>query len=122
MKGKEFFEQFKNPLIPLGALGVLGLGLSFFCNPSKIQEFLLHQITHIFSDLLNYSNEREEAARLLDSIPDGEERSVAGLINGAYQVNLSRIQRGKIKPHHVILDALRAAEGIYSSGRRPRDR
>lgn len=116
MKGKEFFEQFRNPLIPLATLGVLGLGLSFFCNPSNIERFLLEQIRGTFDDLVKGSNEREEVAGLLEEIPDKEGRQVAGLINGAYEVDLRRWKKSK-KPHLVILDALRAAANVYSSGR-----
>lgn len=104
-------------MVPLTALGIFGVGLSLFCDSSRVQKFLLCQIRDIFG-LWDEWNEQEEVEQILGDIPDGEERGVAGLINGAYRVNHRKIQRGRVKSHHVILDALRAARDIYSSGRR----
>lgn len=106
-------------IVPLALLGIAVVGLSLFCNPSKVEEFLSDQIKDMFRHLDNW-NEGVEVNKILNSIPDGKEREVAGLINGAINVNHRRIEKGQVKPHLVMLDALRAAGNIYSSGRRIR--
>ena len=106
--------EVKQIIPPLVTLGVLGVGLSLFCDPSKVQGLLPLPTRNTFGHLLAQSNEQEEVKEILDSIPDGEEREVAGLINGAVMVN----RRKGHKPHLNILKALRAASDIYSSGRR----
>lgn len=101
-------------IAPWILLGIAGVGLSFFANPAVIKNFLWGDIKNVFGDLVEYSNEKVEVEELLSSVPDGEEQTLAGWFNTAVRKESRAISKGRIKPHHVLLDVLRGAASVYN--------
>jgi hypothetical protein len=105
-------ESIRKIFIPLSVFSFLTWGLCFLCDPDKLCERIYNGWQGTFKSLLSDSNEREEAQVLLEKIPDGQERSIAQMIN--YAMGRYRRSRGRNfdgsranKPHQVMLEVLR---------------
>ena len=111
--------QFENGFTPIDSLpGVvnqraLGLtGFALLCNPAIIKARLPKRDRETFDHLVNESNESDEVAMILASIPDGLglENGVADLISGALKIYSHKISSHQMKPHHAMLAGLKAAK------------
>ena len=105
---KKGFEVKKS--LPFLAIAGMSLGLSLLAiDAGRVEEMLRHEFAPTFKSLVNGSNERKEVEQAMELLPDGSEQRVAAWMNQALSKSSRAIAMGHVKPHHVMVDVLRAA-------------
>lgn len=97
---QEFSPKF---LIPPAVATSVVWALTRFCNPDVVLQHLHGQIRSLFEQMLNNGNEKIEALKIIEGMPDGFETDLAQRLQGL--AGTRRFQKAG-KPHRVIYETL----------------
>lgn len=83
----------------------------------SIAEYLRPRYQATFFDLCRNSNEQVDVDDCLSYIDRDSSQIVGGWINDSLEARGRAILKGRIKPHHVMLQVLCSARSLIQSGR-----
>ncbi len=119
------FESFNyKKLLRLGKdLGYLAVGLPFMADPQVLLSFIDVRFKNTVGNLLDNGSERDEVMGIIiGEIPNGQEKTVASMINYAMEKAPANGKRRILnrpihgKEHITAVQVLRSAGSVYHRG------
>ena len=122
------FDKQSNKIQSLGWLMRMAIGLPFMANPQVLLGFIEDRFKGCVGDLFENGSEKKEVLRIIERLPEGTERTVAGMINYAMNRRPPKCKKRTLnslldkKPHRTAVEVLRQAGDVYSRGNSLEDR